>query len=259
MKTKILAISALAFMALACVSCGNNETQNTEKDAGEINIIDEEMTEKGNTLAYETHVKLVTADGVLDHEWTMKYNCFDNMLVTDEEQQKMFEYKYNSDGLVVEDTSNELGITTVYTYDIHGEKINEQNYWHDEKHIGTRYENEYDENGRLISRKKYETYPDENEEAAVEFTEFKYENDRLISENIDVLDAEDRQCLIEYEYDDRGNVISEIRTEIQSGETEKVTSFYMTYNSRNLPETKEMLSNGEFDMRWEYEYTFYDE
>lgn len=258
MKTKALAISAFAFMSLACVSCGNNETQATENNSDDINIIDEEMTEKGNTPAYEAHTKLFTAEDVLDHEWTMKYNCFDDMLITTDDEGEMFEYKYNSEGLIVEETNNELGIITAITYDIHGEKISEQNYWHDEKQIGTRYENKYDENGRLISQKKYEKYSDEDGETAVEFTEFNYENDKLVSENVDVLDAEDRHGFIEYEYDDRGNVISEIHTEIQNGEVEKVTSFYMTYNSRDLLEAKEMLSDGEFNMRWEYEYTFYE-
>lgn len=263
MKTKILALSALAFVALACVSCGESKEKGSPKpqrSVEEINTVDEEMTEKGKAVYYESNSKMTFANGMF-REYTVRCNCFDDMLSANDSNENLYEYKYNADGLILESKSSEYGLTTVYTYDEHGEKIGEISYQNDLDISNARYENEYDENGRLVLQRQYnKLYDDTADEMLMYVTAFEYDGDVLISKTIDDRSGEDKPVVgIKYEYDDRGNITCETQTSSGYEDGASYSSvMYSTYNSHDLPEKQEVYANGELSMTYEYEYTFYD-
>lgn len=253
MKTKILALSASVFVTLFCVSCGENGASKPLRSAEEVNTIDEEATEKGKAVAYDVKSKMTLANGLF-REWTSSCNCFDDTLSVNESDGPVYEYKYNSDGLMLEYKKIEYDVTTVFTYDEHGEKLGEVNYASDgEKGYYARYENEYDEDGRIILQKQYERSAVSGEEEMTVLTEFKYDKDTLCSKSFTAGGENGKTTTVDYEYDKRGNIISETQT--SEGSQMALKS---TYNSRDLPLTQEMYINGELDTSYEYEYTFYD-
>lgn len=263
MKTKISVISACVFAVLACVSCGEGkekESPKPQRTAVEVNTVDEEMTEKGKVVYYEAKSTMTFQNGMYK-EYIVRCNCFEDMLSVDDSNDNLYEYKYNIDGLMLESTSSEYGLTTVYTYDEHSEKISEIAYSDGLDISSARYENEYDENGNLILQKQYnKLYDDTADEMLMTTTEFEYDGNRLISKTIHDNSGEDKPTThVEFEYDKKGNVTGEIQTSTGYEDGSTMTSaMYSTYNSHDLPEKQEIYSNGELNMTYEYEYTFYD-
>lgn len=278
---KLLAVMTALLCITGTVSCekkndpeteGNTDIQVTTKSIDEVNTPDEEMTKKGNTPAYKVFVKEYNKDGEC-REYTEVKNCFDAVLFSDEYHDSEYEYKYNSDGLVLEEKTvmtleyDVFETLCTYQYDEHGELTF---IYVAESDIGDFegseteciYKNEYDDAGRLIrteSSNKYYDYEQDEEKENVTVTKLKYdETGNIIELVIDSQILNKRKTV--FEYDEGGNIISELETIItKDGEEKQGSKFYTSYNSHDLPETKDWISKGELYKHYEYEYEFYDE
>lgn len=262
MKAKLLILSALT--ALTCVSCGLTGSQSSEsntdipvaeKSLDDMNDVDKEMTEKGNTPYYKVTVREYDADGGYAEHTEVK-NCFDDVLSYNNENfsDPDNEYKYNADGLILENKYKRSGVTTSYEYDEYGNLTCKVTAY-DSETLGVqteRHENEYDTSGKLVKCTMFTSSVRNGEDigGSGDVREYKYDANGNLSEESDIVYGKNT-----YTYDDRGNIVIRENVNTTVGHTDR---FVSEYNSRDLPKVKEWFRDGELRARYEYEYEFYD-